>query len=705
MSGESIDPFKAFSLFNSSRLPLYTSTTRSDCGLACIAMIGRFHGHDIDLIALRRRYATSSKGTSFRVLGDIASSLHLIPRAVKLNLDGLRVLKTPCILHWNRNHFVVLKKISRKHAVIHDPAGGIARLTLESVSRRFTGFAMELTPTIDFQPVTINAQRIRLRDFVRYVGGLPVFLVQLLILSLSLQVFALLSPLYIQAVVDKAVASDDISLLLLLATGFVTLEVLRAAISTFRGWISACVGASLSYQLKNNLLAHIMKLPLDFFQTRHMGDVLSRFGSLENVKAFMTSNMVSVFVDGMMTVAALTLMFTYNINLTLFVVAIMLIDLFVRMAMFRPLRNSTENQLIARANANSNFMETIRAITAIKVFGRETDRQQVWQNLSVRQFNSELSMTKWGLALGGIRQTLGGIENVVVVCIAALMVIRTEFTIGMLFAFIAYKAQFTSGLTGLFDKVMQVRMLRLHLDRIADIALADPEAAEQNIQKIDTKRVRGALALEGIDFRYGYGEPWILRNFDLQVGAGESVALVGPSGCGKTTAMKIAVGLLRPTNGTVRLDELLIDQVGHSAYRGLVGAVMQDDMLMSGSIGENICFFDTDPDQGWIEECARHAAIHDDILAMPMGYMTMIGDMGSSLSGGQKQRILLARALYFKPKLLFLDEATSHLDKENELIVSSAIANLNITRLLIAHRQETIDIADRVIRMSLHAAD
>ena len=575
--------------------------------------------------------------------------------------------------------------------------GGVQRVSMKVANKSFTGIALELEPEVEFKPIKEKKPVLRLRDFWSQAKGLKVYLLQLLLLTGIIQVFALISPLYIQNVVDKAIDGSDKSFLIALALGFGLLTLFRVGISMFRGFVSMCMGVVFSFQLNNNLLSHLLKLPLSFFESRHIGDINSRFGSLESIRSFLSGNLISVFLDGIMVVTTLVLMLAYSVNLTILVFSIAAADFSLRMLAFGKIREITEDSINAASQASSNFMETIRAITGIKIFGRESFRQQVWQSLSSEQYNLYIRLGKWNLSLGAARELMSGLENTLVIALAAFMVIEGDFTVGMLFAFIAYKGQFASGIQGLFDKINEFRMLGLHLERLSDIALAEPEEEPtENHLTIDKDQAKGELKLRNISFRYGSGEPYILKDCCLDLKAGESVALVGPSGCGKTTLMKIAIGLLDQESGEIFIDGVCLKQTGVKQYRQIIGAVMQDDTLLSGTLAENICFFDSDPDIKRIEECARLASIYTDIQSMPMRFNTLIGDMGSSLSGGQKQRILLARALYPNPKILFLDEATSHLDVENEKLASKAIKKLNITRLIIAHREETIKTADKV---------
>jgi len=295
---------------------------------------------------------------------------------------------------------------------------------------------------------------------------------------------------------------------------------------------------------------------------------------------------------------------------------------------------------------------------------------------------------------------LFGLDRVVIIFFGARAVMGGMLSIGMLVAFLAYKDQFSQRVGKLLDTLVRLGTLTVHGERIADIALAEPE-------QDDTSQTAGAaatvisrnagLSAKGISFRYSDNEPRVIADFDLDVAPGECVAIAGPSGAGKTTLLKILAGLLRPTAGAVLIDEVPLQAIGLETYRSQIGCVLQDDRLFAGSIAENIAGFSPSPDPERIQQVARFAAIHEEIIRMPMGYETLVGDMGSSLSGGQMQRIVLARTLYRAPRILLLDEATSHLDEENERAINDAIRRLPISRVIVAHRRSTLDMADRIV--------
>jgi ATP-binding cassette subfamily B protein RaxB len=279
---------------------------------------------------------------------------------------------------------------------------------------------------------------------------------------------------------------------------------------------------------------------------------------------------------------------------------------------------------------------------------------------------------------------------------AALAVLDNRFSVGMLFAFISYKDQFSQRMASLVDKLFELRMLRLHGERVADIVLTDAEEDGSDVE-VDMDDISPSIEIRNLSFRYAASEPNVLNGLNLSIPAGQCIAVTGPSGCGKTTLMKLLLGLLEPTEGEILIGDIKLSSLGLTNYRQLLGTVMQEDTLFAGSIADNISFFAPSPNYQQVQACAHLAAVHAEIAAMPMGFNTLVGDIGSGLSGGQKQRILLARALYKNPKLLVLDEATSHLDTRNEQAVNAAIRKIQLTRVIVAHRPETIAMAQRVV--------
>ena len=677
-----------------SRVPMLLQTEEAECGLACLAMVATHHGLKTDLPTLRKRFSLSLKGATMMDLTRMAGQLQLMPRALRAELEHLPQLQLPCVLHWDLNHFVVLVALRGGKAVLHDPARGIRRLSMAEVSKHFTGVVLELAPTPEFQP-RVERQSVTVRQLLGRVSGLKRSLFQILALALALEVFMLLSPFFMQWVVDSVLVSADRDLLVTLGLGFTLLVLVQVATGAIRSWAVLYLSATLNLQWLSNVFAHLMRLPVVWFEKRHTGDVMSRFAAVEKIQQTLTTSFIEVVLDGLLVVLTFAMMAFYSVKLTLIALAGVSLYALLRWVFFRPLRDATEESIVHDAKVATHFLESLRGVQSIKLFNRQEERQGQYMNRAVDALNAHIVMRKLDLTFAVSHKLVFGLERVAVIWVGALLVLDCSFSVGMLFAFFAYKEQFALRVSGLIDKLVELRMLKLQGERLADIVLTAPEADVAASVDVDT--LGAQIQLSGIRFRYSDGEPWVIDGLSLTIEPGESVAIAGPSGCGKTTLLKLMLGTLEAQAGEVRVGGLPLARLGARAWRDMIGTVMQDDQLFAGSIIDNISFFDSAPDNAWVEECARLAAVHDEIEAMPMGFHTLIGDMAASVSGGQKQRILLARALYKRPRILFLDEATSALDVDRERLVNQAVRQLDLTRVIVAHRPETIATASRVI--------
>jgi ATP-binding cassette, subfamily B, bacterial CvaB/MchF/RaxB len=707
----------------SRRLPVVMQTEAAECGLACMVMILGFHGHTTDLLTLRQRFSLSLKGATMKAIIDMASELHFSARPLRLELDELGELSAPCILHWRMTHYVVLRKVLRNRfgvirgVVIHDPAKGEVSVSMVELSEHFTGVALELLPNQRFR-IKREKKQLNLRSLLRGVVGLRRGLAQIFVLAIVLEIISLVSPLFMQWVVDGAIQTRDVGLLDVLVIGFGLLMLVQTAIGLARSWSVMYMSTHLGLQWIANVFHHLIRLPITFFEKRHLGDVISRFGSISSIQKTLTTNFIEAIIDGMLAIATLAMMLIYSVKLSLVVFVSILVYGLLRAVAYTPFRRAAEEQMVLQARAQTLFMESIRGVQSIKLFNRENDRMTRWLNAVVDALNRRVATQKMSMGYSTAHSLTAGAENLLVIWMGAKLVMANELSVGMLMAYISYKSTFAGRLYSLIDKWVDLKMLSLQGERLADILLTDAEdddgdednALDSQLLSTDmtfTAVPKGAknadfggrIETRGISFRYADSEPWVLRNLDLCIKPGESVCIVGASGCGKSTLIKLLVGLMRPEEGEVLFDGVSVASMGLRNYRECIGVVMQDDQLLSGSIAQNICFFDQTPDMGWIEQCGRMAMIHDEIMAMPMGYMTLLGDMGSTLSGGQRQRVLLARALYKRPKVLFLDEATSHLDVHNETKICAAIQGLDMTRVIVAHRPETIASAQRIFSM------
>ena len=681
------------------KLPVILQTEMTECGLACLAMIARFHGHDIDLNVLRRKHLVSMTGASLKSVIAIADGLQLSSRPLRLDMDHLEKLQLPAMLHWDFNHYVVLKSIKGDRAEIIDPGVGLRKMKLSRLSNHFTGIAVEFTPQADFKAVQARIKP-RISLLWSRLVGLKRAITQTLVLSVILQAIILLSPFYLQLVVDAVLPRGDSSLLLALAIGFGGLVILRALAEAVRGWAILVYGNQMSLQMVGNVFRHLIRLPARYFERRHVGDIISRMSSTVPIQEALTQSVPAVLIDGAMAILMLIVMFIYSPLLGGIVLVTVLGLVLATWMIYPHLRRTQEESIYAKALENSHVIESIRAITTVKMFGREAEREAAWRNLYTDFINANVGYGKWVVARKFFETLLTGLQVVLVVWAAVSLMLGegSGFTLGMLVAFLAYRQYFTDAVVQLLEKGIEFNLLSLHLDRLSDIIFEETDADQSGKGTLDA--LKGQVSLEGVSFRYSDTDPWVLTDHSLEIAAGEMVTLTGPSGGGKTTLMKLMLGLYDPIKGAVKIDGQDLREIDRSDWRSRIGVVMQEDRLLSGTLADDISFFDPEIDMQRVYKAAMAAQIHETIAALPMNYQLQIGDMGSILSGGQRQRVLLARALYQDPAVLFLDEGTANLDVETEGAIVKIIRDLPITRIIVAHRPAFLEASDRVVAIS-----
>ncbi len=683
--------------FRRGRVRLVRQTEAAECGLACLAMAAGFHGLDVDIGTLRRKFSISLRGAPLRLLIRMAERLGLVARAVKLPLDDLRHLQAPAILHWDMDHYVVLEESNARRALIHDPAGISKWLDMGEVSKHFTGVALELRPGDDFETGKLR-ERLKLRQLWRRITGMKRAIGQLLTLTLIMQAFVLASPYYMQIALDSVLPAADRDLLTVLALGFGLFTFVNIISTLLRSFVLLAAGTHLSFGMTVNLARRLFRLPISWFEKRHVGDILSRFQSVGPIQQAMTQGMIGALIDGVFAVFTIAVLFFYSPALASLAILACALYLLVRLISFVPQREAQEASIVAGSKEQSVIIETLRGMVTLRLFNKETERHAAWQTTLAASMNAGVGLARIGIWQSVANGMIFGLEAILSTWLAVGFVMDGGFSVGMLFAFAAYKTQFLSRAASLCDQVIAFRMLGLHLERLSDIALSPQDASFAEAEPISRPLV-GRVELRNVTFRYGEGEPNVLNGLDLVVEPGDYIAIIGPSGEGKSTLIKILLGLIEPDTGELVIDGVPARSFGLANYRRQIGAVLQDDHLFAGTIADNIALFEDSPDMDQIVAAATTAAIHEDISHMPMGYDTLVGEMGSALSGGQKQRILLARALYRHPRLLVMDEGTSHIDVNREQQINRAVSAMNISRVIVAHRPETIASARTVLEM------
>jgi len=683
-----LNPFKR-------RVPLILQSEAPECGIACVAMVAGYHGFRTDLSAMRMRLSPSMKGVTLQHIAAIAGTMKMSLRGVQAPLESLGRLRMPAILHWDMNHFVVLTAADANRITVHDPARGKRVLPLSEASRHYTGVAAELLPNEGFA-TRDERQNITAWHLMGSLRGLQGTIGQVIMLSLVLEVFAIASPFFVQIVVDRVVVGRDEDLLTLLGLGFSLLVVMQVATTAVRGWLGVYLSTSLNTRLLDSLFGQLLRLPLVWFEKRHIGDIVSRFRSVDAIQRTLTLAFLESVIDGAMVVLTVIVMLWYSPLLAAIVLAAAALYGLARWIFYGPQRRALDEQLVHEGRSATHFIETLRGMMAIKLNLRETARQAAYQNLVVEQVNAGVTVQNLTIVHRAANGLIFGLENVTVIWLGTVLVMDGQFSVGMLFGFLSFKLLFLTRVNNLVDKAIDFRMLDLHAERIADIALAEPESVPAAAMQAPEAPLQ--IRAHQLGFAYGV-EGFAFRNVDFSVQPGETVAIVGPSGSGKTTVVKVLVGLLDRTEGIVEANGRDLRDWDRSAYRSRIGVVMQDDQLFVGTLEDNISFFDPQYNPNLVRAASAMAGIDDEILSMPMQYNTIVGSLGTALSGGQKQRVLLARALYRKPHIVFLDEAFDQLDLALEREITGRLKHLGVGLVIVSHRPETVRNVDRIVHV------
>lgn len=691
------------------RFHLIRQTESAECGLACLAMMACWHGLQTDLPTLRERFSISTHGMTLQRLIECAAGIRMSSRAVRLEPEDLKSLSLPCILHWNMNHFVVLHKVRGSQLIIYDPDKGKVTLSIQEAGKHFTGVALELMPASDFT-VRDERKKIRLRQLIGKTTGLLPAMSRIIIFALTLELLTLGSPLLNQLVIDEVLVAADRGLLTVIIIALVLLSLTQMLLSLARQWASSTLSVNFNMQWTARVFHHLVRLPLSWFDARSKGSINARFDAVNTIQQALTSQVLEGILDVLLVVTALCMMLLYSPEMTLIAVLAAIIYGVLRALWYPSLRQSAEDAWDAGARESGHFLETLNGILSLRINGVTAHREAAWLNLNVTRRNTQLRQSRLLMCYDIAHTLTGSMVSAAILWKGADEVLNGTFTVGMLVAYLSYQMRFSSSISSLTDKFFSWRMLDVYNERLADIVLTPTEGQQQPVQedgRVSTLPFvfRGkesvntdvSLSLANIIFSHKGSNKPILRGVSLTLKPGEVVAITGKSGCGKSTLVKLILGIHIPDEGTITTFGIPHTHPDYFRVRRRIGTVLQDDHLFRGSIADNIIFFSDDRDPERMNQCARLALIDRDIMAMPMGYQTLIGETGGGLSGGQKQRILLARALYKTPGFLLLDEATSHLDVESEIQISQTLRKLGLPVLLIAHRPETIASADRVL--------
>lgn len=676
-----------------SRIQQINQTEHADCALACLVMIARSYGSDVSLTDLKNKFSTGTRGVTFAALATFALDLGLLARAVRAELDDLDEVSEPVILHWNLNHFVVFSGKRGGRYLINDPSIGERTITQDELSASFTGVLMTFEKVGD--PLRLGGRNIRLRDFLQQDPELVPVLAKVAVLSLAFQAAVLTAPLLLQLVLDRAVPTGSSSFLAEVALVFAAVALAQFAAFWLRGTTLNKMAAKLSLHFSVTIASILMRLEASYFIKRGIGDVLSRMLSIAPIRDLLSGRLGSVALDLALTVAIAVILLTYSLQLAAITFASLVIQTALQMWLAPQLRNRQSDGLIAKAKEQSLLIESIRGIATLKLFNLESERLSKWYSHLVDATEAEYRSSKIRLASQAGTQLILNLEFLLIVFIGASFLVSGELSIGQFVAFITYRSILTGKIPEILAFFVDLRVASLHFERLSDVAGQSTDKTLDNPNYVVPDRIQ-SLDLRSISFSYTSDAPAVIVDLSLSVLAGDHIAIKGVSGSGKSTLVRILLGLLQHDRGNFFVNGMRIEDYGYPNYRKRVASVLQDDNLFTGTILQNIAMFDPAVDFIRVQECAIAAAIHSEILEMQMAYQTLISDSGGNLSGGQKQRLLIARALYRQPQILVIDEGTANLDVELEKAVNDNIDALGITRIVFAHRPQTIDRADDV---------
>jgi ATP-binding cassette subfamily B protein RaxB len=688
-------------LFGSRRVPFVAASALNECGLACLAAASEYFHGEFALVDVRRLAVHSGRGETLLDLRNIAERMGLTARGVRLEVKGLASLAKPAILHWDMNHFVVLERVTKAGIIIMDPAAARLEVPWADVDKSFTGVALELAPSDRWRKRTKPSRKVSVLNFVGPFSQWRKEVTLIIALSLLLEVFVLLMPLQMQMSIDNAVIAADGKLVWVLGVGFTLFALIQAAVAVLRGWSTAVFGARVGYELRDRFVRSLHRKSARFFLHHHTADILNRGHSVDVIQNLVTAQLIQALLDAVMSIALLAVMFLAMPLLALIVLAFGLINVGVTAGLRHAATENSRRNLRVAAKADALFLENTRAARAIKLFGKESVRTSVWRNKFVELTNLMLGAGRLNMFSMQGAQATSSLGGVALIAASTYFVINNTITLGTMMMFFVFRTFFVERLNHCVNYLMELRRLQTHAERIDEVMTDEEGATNEVTREPFAVPADHGVGIEVRDlwFRYGDDSPWIFKGASFRIEPGESVAITGPSGSGKTTLMNIMLGLLEPTRGEVLVNGRDLKTIASHDYAKVIGTVMQDDILFHGTVAENISFFDAPFDMARVQRSAEKANIARDILAMPMQYYAVLAEAALNISGGQKQRLFIARAVYHDPKLLFLDEATSHLDTESERLVSQAVRAMNLTRVLIAHRRETIETADRVLRL------
>ena len=681
------------------RFPLIEQAEEMDCGAACLAMICRHYSIPMTLGKLRELANVTTQGATLESLARAGEALGFATRGVQCTYEPLLGFELPFIVHWEGYHYVVVYGVSKRQVWVADPAVGFKKMSVEEFERGWSGTCLVFTPGPDM--VQLAAVRSPWIRFVAYLKPYKKILAHLFMATFVIQMLGIVPPLIIQNILDGVIVHQNVSLLHLLIVGLVISNVFSQLMSTIRAYLANYMVRNLDFTMMSQFFKHTMSLPFSFFAKRKTGDILARFQENATIRAFLTESTVTTVLNLLMVFIYFTIMFLYNVKMTLVLIAFVIPILALTVLVTPKIKNYARDVFTTSTDAQAFLMETLGGVETVKGMGIERPVRLKWEKKYANALEVQYRAQAFNILVSLGSQVLHAATTIAILWVGANLVLAHELSIGQLIAFNALMGSVLAPLMGLVGLWSHLADAGVAMERLGDVLDMEPEQKPEDLpSRVVLPDLQGEIQLDGIYFRYGGDEtPYVLENISLDIKPGELVAIVGRSGSGKTTLAKMLVGFYTPTEGRLLVDGYDMSVIDKDYYRAQVGYVMQSNLLFSGTIAENIASGDESPERRRIEEVAKMADAHAFISKMPLGYEQIVGERGVGLSGGQIQRLCIARALYHDPRLLVFDEATSALDTQSE---SNIIGNMHEilkgrTAVIIAHRLSTIMRADKIL--------
>jgi len=678
--------------------PFYAQQSASDCGAACLVMIGRYWGKNFSLSKLREQVNVNRDGASLRELGTVAETLGFTSRPVKASLDKFAEQSLPAIAHWQGKHFIVVYKITPKKVIICDPAIGQRTLSDAQFLDGWTGYALLLQPTVDLK----NAEEANNNpwQFFELVKPHWKVLLEVFIASVVLQIFGLVSPIFTQILLDRVIVQGSIVTLNAVVGGMLIFGLFSLFVSAIRQYLLDHTANRISVAMLVGFIKHTFRLPLSYFESRYVGDIVSRIQENHKIQHFLTGESLSILLDLMTVCIYLGVMFWYSWRMALMALLTIPPFFILVLASTNILRRISREIFTAGAKENSYLIQALTGIRSVRSMAIEQSVRWRWEELLNKLIKKSFAAQIINNRLQIISGAINLFTSTGLLWFGAMQVINQELTIGQLIAFNMLLGNVMSPFKRLAVVWNQLQEIMISVERINDVLGAEPEEDLQIQARQPIQYLRGHIRFENVTFRYHpESDINILENINFEIQPEQTVAIVGRSGSGKTTLGKLILGLYPPTDGQILIDGHDITTIALKSLRSQVGVVDQDTFLFGGTIKENLTIAYAEATQPEIIQAAKLAGADEFIQKLPMGYETQIGEGGGLLSGGQRQRIAIARALLGNPRLILLDEATSHLDSESERIIQNNFKTIlqGRTSIIIAHRLSTIRNADLII--------